>query len=183
MDLGELVGDLAEAFGEAGLEGGVEFFVDGDAHLFKLGGVGGVELLEALLDAGAKALGGGLVLLPGLVEGGGEGGAEGGEVGDELGAEGGAAGRGLGALLGELGAEMGVEGVEAGVEAGDLRGQVGGEELGEARVGGWLRGRGAAQQEHEEGDECECLEGDEGDEHFGFPSPLRIARAGRMANG
>ena len=43
VDLGELIGDLAEGLGEAGVEGGVELFVDGDAHLFELGGVVAVE--------------------------------------------------------------------------------------------------------------------------------------------
>ena len=47
-------GDLAEGFGEAGLQGGVEFFVYGDAHLFELGGVVLVEFGEAVFDGEAE---------------------------------------------------------------------------------------------------------------------------------
>jgi hypothetical protein len=54
VDLGELVGDLAEAFGEARLQGGVQLFVDRDAHLFELRGVGEVELVEAVFDGLAQ---------------------------------------------------------------------------------------------------------------------------------
>ncbi len=56
VDFGELVGDLSEGLGEPGVEGGVEFFVDGGAHLFKLAGVGGAEVVEALLDGRAELL-------------------------------------------------------------------------------------------------------------------------------
>ncbi len=65
VDLVELVGDLPEGLGEAGVEGGVQLFVDGGAHLFELGGVVGVEAVEAVLDGGAE-----LVLMFGV--GGGE---------------------------------------------------------------------------------------------------------------
>jgi hypothetical protein len=89
LDCAEVGGDLAEGFCEAGLEGGVELFVDGLAHLFELGGVGFVEFVEAVFDGGAE-----LVLVVGVA---------GGEVG-ELGVEGLAKG---GLLLGALGGEGG----------------------------------------------------------------------------
>ena len=56
VDLVELVGDLAEGFGEAGLQGVVEFLVDGLAHLLELFGVVFVELAEAFFDGVAEAL-------------------------------------------------------------------------------------------------------------------------------
>ena len=56
MDLAELSGDLAEGLGEPGLQGGVEFFVDGDAHLFELGGVVLVEFGETVFDGEAEFL-------------------------------------------------------------------------------------------------------------------------------
>ncbi len=54
LNLAEVGGDLAEGLGEAGLQGGVELFVDRDAHLFELGGVGGVELFQSLFDGEAE---------------------------------------------------------------------------------------------------------------------------------
>ena len=61
LHLAEMGGDLAEGFGEAGLQGGVEFFIDGDAHLFELGGVVLVKFGEAVFDREAEffLLGGG----------------------------------------------------------------------------------------------------------------------------
>ncbi len=61
VDFVELIGDLAEGFGEAGVQGGVEFFVYGGAHLFELGGVVFVECGEAVFHAGAE-----LVLMGGV---------------------------------------------------------------------------------------------------------------------
>ena len=140
MDLVELIGDLAEGFGESRVEGGVELFVDGGAHLFELGGVVGVEPVERLADGGAKALlvGGvglgelaeaavqaftGLVL---ILAGFGGGGCH--ALGDELvllvdvGLE---AGGGLGVVGAEAG-ELGVEGVaEGGDGVGDLGAELG----------------------------------------------------------
>ena len=43
LDLAEVGRDLAEGFGEARLQRGVQLFVDGDAHLLELGGVVVVE--------------------------------------------------------------------------------------------------------------------------------------------
>ena len=54
VDLVELVGDLAEGLGEAGVQGGVELFIDRGAHLFEPGGVVGVELRQAGFDGGAE---------------------------------------------------------------------------------------------------------------------------------
>ena len=56
LDFAEMRGDLAEGLGEPGLEGGVEFLVDGDAHLFELGGVVLVEFSEAVFDGEAEFL-------------------------------------------------------------------------------------------------------------------------------
>ena len=54
MDFRQLIGDRAEAFGETRLQGGVKFFVNRLAHFFELGGVGFVELVEAIFDGGAE---------------------------------------------------------------------------------------------------------------------------------
>ena len=62
VDLVELIGDLAEGFGEAGVQCGVEFFVVyGGAHLVEFGGAVLVECGEALFDGGAE-----LVLMGGV---------------------------------------------------------------------------------------------------------------------
>ena len=54
MYFAEMGGDLAEGFGEAGLQGSVKLFIDGDAHLLELGGVVFVEFGEAVFDSEAK---------------------------------------------------------------------------------------------------------------------------------
>ena len=54
LDFAEVGGDLAEGFGEAGLESSVEFLVDGDAHLFELGGIVIVEFGEPVFDGEAE---------------------------------------------------------------------------------------------------------------------------------
>ena len=131
VHLVELIGDLAEGFGEAGLQGGVELFVDRGAHLFELGGVGGVELIETGFDGGAEFF---------LVAGVGRG-----EVG-EAGVEGFAEAGVLGVGVGGEGAEAGGEGVEAVLDGAAEVGGGGGvvfAEAGQAGVKGAAQGSDA----------------------------------------
>ena len=157
VDLGELVGDLAKALGQARLQRGVELFVDRNAHLLELGGVGQVELVEAVLDGLAQgfevlALAGaqfveagvqGFAAFGGLACGGGAGRLRAWSAaccracrcwsGLRCAASALEDGR-VGAQLREFGAEVLVEPLGAGIQARELAGQIGGKQLGEARI-------------------------------------------------
>ncbi len=147
MDLVELIGHLAEGFGEPGVERGVKFFVDRGAHLFELRCVGGGERAQAGFDRSAE------LFLVGRVAAG--------EVG-QLGVE--------DVLCGELGAcgfggeghdTLG-EGIErllnAGAEGGGRSGVVGAEGF-EARGEGMGEGRDGAQDFGAEGGGGEIVGG------------------------